>query len=109
MTIGYGGECARSGSSMCHCTFNIPRTPPSPVARNGISRSTTSNVSLPTPISLVPTNAHLRPLVAHVRDEMAPRWNTAPQSPVTDPATRCGGGDVLGDGRGLDRRRVVRQ
>ena len=64
--IGCGGECARSGSSRCRCTFNLPRTQPFPVARNGISKSTTSNVSLPTPISLFPGNPHARPLITRV-------------------------------------------
>jgi len=34
-------------------------------------------------------------------------WNTAPESSTTNLTTRHGGGDVPGDGRGLDRRRVI--
>ena len=98
--VGCGGGCARSGSSRCHCTFKLLRTRPSPVARNGISRSTISSVSLPNRISLPPAYH-----ISYVRDEMASRRNIAPQSPDTDP--RYGGGDVLGDGRGLDRRRPI--
>jgi len=50
------------------------------------------------PIYLILTDPHTRPLTTHVRDEMASWRNTAPQSPVPDPTTRYGGGDVLGDG-----------
>ena len=104
--IGCGGECARSGSLKCRCTSSRLRIRPSPVAPNDISKSIISNVSLPTR-SLVLTNPHARPLITYVRDEMASRRNAAPQSPATDPTTRYGGGDVLGDGRGLDRRGVI--
>ena len=54
------------------------------------------------------TNTHTHSLIAYIRNEMASRRNNAPQSPAADPTTRHRCGDVLGDGRELDRRRVIR-
>lgn len=46
-------------------------------------------------------------ITTYIRNEMASRWNTSPESPTGDLATRHGGCDVPGDGRGLGRCRII--
>jgi hypothetical protein len=102
--IACGGGYARDGSLRLHCAFKILRVWLYRVVRNVISIHYLQRKSAVLIFLILPY-----PSLARVRNELDSGRNPAPHSPTTNPAARGGSGDVPGNEKRLDRRRVVQQ